>query len=103
MNILNRYRDVGTRKSKSGKVGYRSILYPAIQKQFSDIYVHVNNTDRLDLLAHKYYGDSRYWWIIAQANHIGKGSMVVPIGTPLRIPKDIATILASFIELNKHR
>ena len=28
----------------------------------------VNQTDRLDLLAHKYYGDARKWWLICDAN-----------------------------------
>lgn len=103
MNIVNRYRDNGTKKSKLGKNAYRSILYPTIQKQFSDIYIKTNNTDRLDSLAHRYYGDARYWWIIAQANHIGKGSMSVPLGVTLRIPKDLSTILNDFTELNKNR
>lgn len=28
----------------------------------------VNQTDRLDLLAYKYYGDSKKWWLICDAN-----------------------------------
>jgi hypothetical protein len=41
---------------------------------------------RLDILAADYYGDGRYWWIIAAASNIGWAPQVPP-GTYLRIPK----------------
>ena len=40
---------------------------------------------RLDELAGKYYGDGRYWWIIAAASNIGWG-LQVPGGTNIVIP-----------------
>ena len=40
---------------------------------------------RLDVLAGQYYGDGRYWWIIAAASDIGWG-LQVPPGTQLIIP-----------------
>lgn len=40
---------------------------------------------RLDILAGKYYGDSRYWWIIAIASEIGYG-LQVPPGTIITVP-----------------
>lgn len=37
--------------------------------QTSGTFLHtVNQTDRLDLLAYKYYGDSKKWWLICDAN-----------------------------------
>lgn len=41
-----------------------------------DEYYTVRTNDRIDLIAHKYYGKkvangSRYWWVIAIANGIG--------------------------------
>jgi len=49
--------------------------------------------ERLDILAGKYYGDSQYWWIIAAASGIGWG-LQVPPGTLLRIPNSLSLSLA---------
>lgn len=48
--------------------------------------------ERLDHLAHRYYGDSDYWWIIAVANRITDPFTLVP-GTRLRVPSDVRSIL----------
>ena len=42
--------------------------------------------DRLDTLAGNYYGDSRYWWILAAASGIGWG-LQVPAGTVINVIK----------------
>ena len=41
--------------------------------------------ERLDQLAHNFYGDGTLWWIIAAASDIGWW-LQVPPGTVLRIP-----------------
>jgi nucleoid-associated protein YgaU len=48
--------------------------------------------DRLDTLAHRYYGDSDYWWVIAVANRIQDPFSLRP-GTRLRVPSDYRNIL----------
>ena len=48
--------------------------------------------ERLDHLAHRYYGDSDYWWVIAVANRIQDPFALVP-GTRLRVPSDVRSIL----------
>jgi hypothetical protein len=48
---------------------------------------------RLDHLAGQFYGDSRYWWIIAAASGIG-WSMQCPPGTVVKIPKNLETALS---------
>ena len=48
--------------------------------------------ERLDLLAHKYYGDEDYWWVIALANRI-QDPFSLSAGTRLRIPRDARAIL----------
>ena len=54
----------------------------------SDIYVEVSVHDRLDLLAHKYYKNRDYWYIIAAANNLGKGTLFFQEGAIIRIPTD---------------
>lgn len=49
--------------------------------------------ERLDQLAHRYYGDSDYWWVIALANRIQDPFLMVP-GTRLRVPADARSILS---------
>jgi hypothetical protein len=54
----------------------------------------------LDNLAFKYYKNPSLWWIIAQANNIGKGKLSVPAGLQLRIPINVTTILNNYTVLN---
>lgn len=50
---------------------------------------------RLDHLAGQFYGNGRYWWIIAAASDIGWG-LQVPPGTFIRIPnlEDVSRLIA---------
>jgi nucleoid-associated protein YgaU len=47
---------------------------------------------RLDQLAGQFYGDGRYWWVIAAASGIGWPNQVPP-GTRLLVPVDISAAL----------
>ena len=78
-----------------------STLYPKILPDDSDVYIITNIGDRLDLLANKYYNDVNLWWLIAQANQIGKGTLNVVPGTQLRIP--IAKIFTDLETINRTR
>ena len=40
----------------------------------------------MDKLAYQFYGDSEKWWLIAIANGLGKGTIIIPSNTRLRIP-----------------
>lgn len=78
------------KKSKIGSVDSTcvgTIFYDDIPESDSDIWVISQYGDRLDLLAHQYYGDSSLWWYIAKAN--GLKFMVIPTGTSMRIPGSI--------------
>ena len=44
-----------------------------------------SGADRLDSLAGAFYGEGRYWWIIAAASGIGWG-MQIPMGTIIKVP-----------------
>jgi hypothetical protein len=48
--------------------------------------------DRLDRLAHKYYGEDQYWWVIALTNQISY-PLGIPVGTVLLIPESVRPVL----------
>jgi hypothetical protein len=91
---------VNIKKRWDGKRYFGTRLYPNIPIDPSDIYVITNETDALDNLAFKYYKNPSLWWIIAQANNIGKGKLSVSAGLQLRIPTNVTTILNNYTVLN---
>lgn len=96
-----RYERIPLIKSTTtNKVVTRATLYPAIPRELNDIYVRTDSEDRLDMLAFKYYGDVNDWWIIAEANGLGKGTLRLPSGVQLRIPTNIQKIKDDFNNLN---
>ena len=99
--MVSRYIEINGKLDERGKRVMKPLLYPPIPRSVNDIYILTTPGDRLDLLAKKYYGDVGYYWMIAQANGIGKGSLTIPIGVQLRIPKEISTILQDYRDLNK--
>ena len=74
--------------SKQEQKRYKTTVLPTIEKTFEDRYIFSREGDRLDLLAYEFYGDSRNWIILALANNLGKGTLIVPPGIQLRIPPD---------------
>ena len=97
---MNRYSIAKKDTRFDGKRVYKSVLYPVIHDDSSDVYIVTNETMYLDVLAFKYYSDSSLWWIIALANNIGKGRLSVPIGIQLKIPGNILKILNDYNLLN---
>jgi len=53
-----------------------------------DWYIQANEGTRLDLISNQYYNTPKYWWVIALANNMGKGTLAVTPGHQLRIPYD---------------
>jgi phage tail protein X len=96
-----RYYNISLVKDAKGRRHLPTVLYPNIPFNPRDIYVRTVPGDRLDLLAYEYYKDVRYWWIIAHANNLGKGSMAIPEGSQVRIPANPQTIQQLFNELNQ--
>jgi hypothetical protein len=79
-NLTNQIKDAnGVRKSASW-------IYPVPRTSTTDTYITTTTPDRLDKLANDFYGDSQLWWIIASANGLGKGTLMVPENTTIRIP-----------------
>lgn len=64
----------------------------AVDAGLIDVTVRIlQESERLDILAGQYYGDSKEWWIIAAASGIG-WSPQVPPGTRIVIPTNRAQI-----------
>lgn len=98
--MIKRYDQIPLKTGDNGKRVVRSVIYPPIPRDLSDIYLLTTPGDRLDLIAQKYYGDVGYWWIIAEANGIGKGDLTIPPGTQVRVPTRITDILREYKNLN---
>ena len=103
---MKRYQDIKLKleELKQKKV-YKTMLFPEIEKDIEDIYIRTVASDRMDQIAFSYYDDVTLWWVIAQANNIGKGTMQVEPGTILQIPNPsrLPSILTDLENLNKDR
>lgn len=82
---MNRY-EYAKLDNVTGRRAYASIRLVDIPKSYADRYIFSKEGDRLDLLAYEFYGDTQLWFILASANNLGKGTMLVPPGLQLRIP-----------------
>ncbi len=99
---MRRYSTIPKTKGPEGNLMYKTVRYPEIPRNFSDIYVYVTDGDRYDTLALSYYGDSSLWWIISTANAKNtQNSLTPPIGTQIRIPANPTPIVAEFETMNK--
>lgn len=99
---MNRYQYIPITSNPDIKVKYyKNSKYPEVPVSPDDIYVITVFGDRLDLLAQQYYNDSTLWWIISIANSFLKqDSIFIPIGTQIRIPINVNSILTSYRKLN---
>ena len=98
---MGRYSNTRVKINNNSKRVYSYTLYPKIKLKNSDIFITPKYSERLDILANKYYDDPSLWWIIAQANNLGKGKLSIPLGKQLRIPSDVSTIIADLQKINK--
>lgn len=98
---MRRYSTNAVQTRWDGKQVYKSTVYPTVKPAASDLLIIASETDHLDTLAQKYYGDPTLWWIIASVNNVGKGRLSVEPGTQLRIPLDILPIINQLKSLNQ--
>ena len=96
----SRYSNTKVKRDKSGIRVYKTTYYPDIPIKDTDQFIYPHFGDRLDVLAHKFYGDVALWWVIAKANGI-KGKMYAPQNTEIRIPGNVSKVLEDFNNLNK--
>jgi hypothetical protein len=100
--MINRYQNIPIIKNSTGTRYYRDNKYPRIPLSVNDIYVITTIGDRFDLLALQYYSDSSLWWIISIANEtLSQNSLYIPVGSQIRIPTDVSSILTNYRSLNQ--
>ena len=87
-----RYEKITTKKlgdndlRARGMEVYRSLIPTKVNIADDDSMFIANEGDRLDILAQRFYGNSRYWFVLASVNDITNGSVHIVPGTQLRIP-----------------
>jgi len=99
---MARYNTTLLIKDQNGKRRRSTTIFPVIPKSNNDIYILTTNQERLDKLALSFYDDVSMWWIIAAANGLGKGTIVIPSNTNIRIP-DKNNITDILIDINTTR
>lgn len=95
-----RYTGLDLVKGYNGKQIYESVTLPIIPPIDTDTYIITTIGDRLDSLATKYYGEPRYWWILALVNELGGGTITIQPGIQLRIPADPLPIIQAYRQAN---
>tara|TARA_R110000737_G_scaffold60275_2_gene87020 strand:+ start:120 stop:422 length:303 start_codon:yes stop_codon:yes gene_type:complete len=99
---MNRYQNIPKYLTTKGKRFYGTTKYPTIPLSIDDIYVYTTQGDRFDILAQQYYKDSSLWWVISSSNSaLPQNSYYIPEGQQIRIPQNIAGVIAEFDALNR--
>lgn len=98
---MERYRNIDKIKPQGQRKYTETVTYPIIPRKIGDTYIIGQQGDRIDNLAWEYYKDPSLWWVIARANGIGLGNLVVPVGKQIRIPSDVQSIVDEYNRLNK--
>jgi nucleoid-associated protein YgaU len=83
---IDRYQFIEKQIIREKGEVFQTTRLPKIEKSFSDRFIFTREGDRLDNLAFEFYGDPRYWFVLALANNLGKGTLAVERGLQLRVP-----------------
>ena len=86
--MASRYTTTKQIKDANGRRRAETTILPVVPASTSDTYIQITSAERLDTLSYKFYGDASFWWVIANANGLGKGTLFVPENTRLRIPSN---------------
>ena len=97
---MNRYENTSVKFNKKRQRVLKPTLYPKIPLSDEDKFVRPLDGERLDNLAFKHYKDQTLWWVIAQANGLGKGRTILNPNFQIRVPGNHTKIIADFNNLN---
>ena len=81
---MNRYQYTNITNAR-----YKTTRYPKFPVNENDTYIITRTGDRLDSLAYEFLGSVEQWWILAEANNLGKGTFAIEPGIQLRIPFNV--------------
>ena len=87
---MNRYTTSAELKTDRGFRRRATVILAAPPINGNDTYIQVTSPELLTKLAFNFYNDVSSWWIIAAANGLGKGTLIVPANTVLRIPSNVS-------------
>lgn len=86
----SRYADALLYRALDARTGKYNVTvlrqYPVYNTSFS--YHEWKETDRLDVLGIKYFGNPSLWWKIMDLNPEILDPFTIPYGTQLRVPND---------------
>lgn len=100
----SRYRYTETRNDDDGNRVFKTTIYPDLDnRDAEDVFIETEKGRRLDRLANEYYDDPSQWWVIAEANNLGRGTLFVEAGTRLRIPTNLSNVFTRLREKNNNR
>ena len=63
---------------------YKTSIYKKVPEKDTDMYFVTQPGDRLDILAHRFYGDAKLWWFLERVNNLN--SINVDPGISIRVP-----------------
>ena len=101
MSRYKRSKILRNKNINNGSRYFSGTKYPEIPLCPNDIYVITTEGDSLDVLAQQFYKDKSKWWLLSIANvGLAQNSLYIPVGTQLRIPTNVQSIMSSYVALN---
>ena len=97
--MANRYNKSKVFRDENGKQYLNRIEYPSIPIRDDDVFIQGVFGETFMNIAHRFYNNKDFWWVIARANNQGSSIYTVP-GKEYRIPQNVNLILQEFKELN---
>ena len=91
-------------KRVDGEIARGTAIYPEVPASTEDIYLISTSGDRFDILAFEYYGNAKYWWIVASNNPtLDRSTLQITPGVQIRIPLPLERVLSQYKEVNTNR
>ena len=97
--MANRYNKSKIFRDENGTQYLNRIEYPAIPIRDTDIFIRGIFGETFMNIAHRFYSNKDFWWVIARANNQGNSIYTIP-GKEYRIPQNLNLILQELEQLN---
>lgn len=88
---MQRYQPDTVIKNEDNQRIFETSYHPEFPITDKDLFIITKRGQRFDELAYQYYQDQTLWWVIAKANGLVDGSLVIRPGIRIRIP-DLETV-----------